>query len=80
MKNYLGLSVASSVLFFFMTNYGVWATGIMYPQTTQGLFSAYLAAVPYGISQFAGTLVYGFVIMAAYSVLVKQREVEFVRI
>lgn len=79
-KNYLGLSIASAVLFFLMTNYGTWATGILYPDTTQGLIAAYIAAIPYGLSFLAGTLVYGFAIMAAYSALTKQRELEFVRI
>lgn len=45
-------SIASSVLFFVVTNFAVWAGGF-YPATVSGLTECYVAALPF----FKGTLV-----------------------
>ncbi len=79
-KNYFGLSIISSAIFFLATNYGVWATGFIYPDTTQGLMAAYAAAIPYGLSHLAGTLIYGVAIMAAFRAIAKVNDVEFAKI
>ena len=48
-----GAALTGSVLFFVVTNFGVWMQGVVYPLTLAGLGTAYLAAVPF----FANTLV-----------------------
>ena len=40
-------AVLASLLFFLLTNLGVWATGIHYPMTGSGLIAAYAAALPF---------------------------------
>jgi hypothetical protein len=46
------LTLAGSILFFLVTNFGVWWFFNMYPKNAHGLLACYLAAIPY----FRGTL------------------------
>ena len=39
--------LAASVLFFVVTNFGVWELGTMYPHSIPGLISCYVAAIPF---------------------------------
>ena len=41
------LALSSSFLFFVITNFGVWLSSGFYPQTAQGLFACYIAALPF---------------------------------
>ena len=41
------LALSSSLLFFVVTNFGVWLGSNFYPQTVQGLFACYIAALPF---------------------------------
>ncbi|MCI0402617.1 MAG: hypothetical protein L0212_03745 [Acidobacteria bacterium] len=47
-----GAGLASSLLFFLVTNFGVWTLGSLYAKTPQGLLACYVAAIPF----FANTL------------------------
>lgn len=42
-----GATLAGSVLFFIVTNFGVWALGTLYPKTWEGLAACYVAAIPF---------------------------------
>lgn len=42
-----GACVAGSVLFFVVTNLGVWMLGSLYPKTLAGLVACYVAAIPF---------------------------------
>ncbi len=79
-KNYLVLALISSVIFFFATNFGTWATGTLYPRTTQGLIAALVAGIPYAASFLAGTVVYGVLTALAYGALIRERKTELVRL
>src|SRR5579871_3266249 len=48
----------SSLAFFVITNFGVWAGGHLYPQTLAGLEACFAAAVPFYRNQFAGDAFY----------------------
>lgn len=50
---------AASLLFFFVTNFGEWMMGSLYPKTITGLGLCYLAAIPFLGTQIFGDLVYG---------------------
>lgn len=60
---YAAYSVVSAILFFLISNFGVWMSGTMYPQTAAGLMTCYAAALPYIFSSAAAFLVYGAAIM-----------------
>ena len=42
-----GSSLLSSVLFFLVSNFGVWAVQNMYPHTFAGLIECYMMAIPF---------------------------------
>lgn len=51
-----GFSISASLLFYVITNFSVWYEGILYPQTINGLFDCYAAAIPFYRNQFLGDL------------------------
>jgi hypothetical protein len=78
-----GASLAGSVLFFVVTNFGVWAFGSSYPKTLEGLLACYIAAVPFFHNTLFGdafycTVVFGGLALAEYT-FPKVREPSLVR-
>ncbi len=63
---FLGGTFASSLVFFIVTNFGVWSMG-WYPPTPQGLAQCYVAAIPFFRNFLMGTLVYGSALFGAYA-------------
>ncbi len=59
-------SLASSVLFFVVSNLGVWAEGLWYPMTWTGLASCYAMAIPFFRFEMVGTLGFTVVFFAMY--------------
>lgn len=60
-------TVASSLLFFVITNFGVWFEMNMYPKTSSGLLACYVAAIPFLNQQLLGDLLFtGFLFTAAH--------------
>ncbi|NLL27907.1 MAG: hypothetical protein GX259_03860 [Bacteroidales bacterium] len=51
-------SLAASVLFFIISNFGVWASGMMYPKNISGLMACYIAGIPFFKNTLLGDLVY----------------------
>ena len=51
-----GAAVASSVLFFVLTNFGMWLFSGFYPLTWEGLVACYVAAIPFFQNTLAGDL------------------------
>jgi hypothetical protein len=49
-------SIAGSVLFFVVTNFGVWARDGLYPHTLAGLANCYVAALPFFQNGLVGDL------------------------
>jgi hypothetical protein len=65
-------ALASSVLFFLVTNFGVWAMGTMYPETWAGLTAAYVAAVPFFRNTVVGDLAYVAMLFGGFAYLERQ--------
>ena len=57
----VGVTLASSLLFFLVTNFGAWLSHDMYPRTLEGLASAYAAGIPFLRNTVLGDL--GFVLV-----------------
>jgi hypothetical protein len=51
-------ALTGSVLFFVITNVGVWLVGDLYPRTVEGLVACYVAAIPFFRNTLAGDLLY----------------------
>jgi len=65
----LGYSLAGSVLFFLVTNFGTWLGGTMYPQNAQGLMAAYIAGIPFFQWTVLGTLFYSALLFGGFALL-----------
>jgi hypothetical protein len=64
-----GASVAGSVLFFVVTNFGVWAMDGLYPRTMAGLADCYVAAIPFFQNALVGDLFYTAALFAGFEFL-----------
>jgi hypothetical protein len=62
-------AIASSVLFFALTNFGVWAFSGMYPATLSGLAACYVAAIPFFQNTLAGDLFYSGLLFGGFALL-----------
>ena len=62
-----GASVLASTWFFIVTNFGVWATGTMYPMSSAGLVACFTAAVPFFGATFAGDAFFTAVFFGGYA-------------
>ena len=72
-----GAAVASSVLFFAVTNFGTWLTSGMYPQTLSGLAACYAAAIPFFQNTLAGDLIFSALLFGGFALL--ERRVPMLR-
>jgi len=66
----LGASLVSSVLFYIVTNFGVWAMG-WYPPTMQGLVSCYVMGLPFLRDFTLSTLAYTALFFGAYELIAR---------
>lgn len=64
-------AVLASVLFYLITNFGVWATGWIYPKTPGGLLECYAAALPFLRLNLLGNLIYTGLLFGGFSLLEK---------
>ena len=64
-----GAAIASSVLFFMLTNFGAWALTDIYPKTLGGLIACYIAAIPFFQNTLQGDLLYTVVLFGGFALL-----------
>jgi hypothetical protein len=67
----VGSALASSVSFFLLSNFAVWACWDMYPKNFTGLMASYTAALPFFRRSLAGDLLFT-VVMFAVPVVVSK--------
>ena len=65
----VGAALASSVLFFIVTNFGTWLVSGMYPLTGGGLAACYVAAIPFFQNTAVGDLFYCAVLFGGFALL-----------
>ena len=63
-----GAAVASSVLFYVLTNFGMWLFSGFYPLTTAGLAACYVAAIPFFQNTVAGDLFYATLLFGGFRI------------
>ena len=66
-------SLGASVIFFVMSNLGVWVGGMMYPMTLEGLIACYTAAIPFFQNTLLGDLFYAVVLFLLYERYLKSQ-------
>ena len=72
-----GAAIAGSVLFFLLTNFGVWLVMDYYPKDLAGLAACYAAAIPFFQNTLAGDLFYAGLLFGGFALL--ERAVPAVR-
>src|SRR5689334_5558036 len=65
----LGAALASSVLFFVVTNFGMWLFSGFYPRSLAGLEACYVAAIPFFQNTVAGDLFYSALLFGGFALL-----------
>lgn len=58
-------AVVGAILFFVVTNFGVWAIGSYYPKTGSGLLTCFTEAIPFFWNTLAGDLFYSAILFGA---------------
>jgi hypothetical protein len=64
--------LASSILFFIVTNFAVWSAGDLYPQTWTGLVACYTAAIPYFRNSLLGDLAFAALFFGSMALVQRQ--------
>ena len=64
-----GAAISATLVFFLVTNFGVWASGMMYPKSGPGLIAAYAAGLPFLLNSLLANLLFSGVLfgVAQYS-------------
>lgn len=65
----VGGALGSSLSFFLITNFMVWAAGRIYPNTLAGLAACFTAAIPFYQNQIAGDAFYTLALFGGYALL-----------
>ena len=74
LSNTIGATLFSSLLFFLITNFGVWIEGILYPRTFEGLVNAYFYAIPFFRNTIIGDLFFTGLFFGSYEFIRKTIE------
>ncbi|HKC16585.1 MAG TPA: DUF6580 family putative transport protein [Steroidobacteraceae bacterium] len=64
-----GATLLSALVFFIITNFGVWAFDSLYPRTLPGLVACYTAAIPFIRNTLLGDVGYTAVLFGGFQVL-----------
>ncbi|GAB4375705.1 MAG: hypothetical protein Kow0075_02230 [Salibacteraceae bacterium] len=65
-------SLGASVIFFILSNFGVWLSGTLYPPTIEGLTACYTMALPFFKNTLVGDLVYSGLLFTGYAWLLSK--------
>lgn len=66
-----GTTLVSSVIFFLVTNFGVWTSGMFYEMTWSGLIQCYAMAIPFFRNTLLGDLVYTGAMFGVYELVMR---------
>lgn len=66
-KGLTGGAISGSALFFFVTNFGVWAMTPLYPHTWNGLLACYEAGIPFYRTSFTSTALFSYLFFFGYA-------------
>ena len=73
-KNVLFGALGASLIFFLLSNFGVFMSGTMYPMNAAGLIACYTAAIPFAQATLMGNLVFGALLFGGYYLLQNKNE------
>lgn len=64
-------TLGSSILFFLITNFGVWTGGVLYERTFSGLIQCFTMAIPFFRNSLIGDLFYVAIMFVAYELVAR---------
>ncbi len=64
--NIIVANITAALLFYLLTNLGVWYLGNLYPKSLDGLYLSYLAALPFLTNSILSSLFYSMVIFGGF--------------
>jgi hypothetical protein len=64
-----GGAVAAALLFYAVTNFGVWAAGVLYPADASGLLASYAAGLPFLWKTLAGNVFFTVLFFAVFQLV-----------
>lgn len=76
-QHYVVSALISSVIFFVITNFGVWLSTGFYSQDIKGLVECFTMAIPFFKNQVLGDLFYTVLLFSASSILVQSIESKY---
>jgi hypothetical protein len=80
----LASTLGGSIIFFLITNFGVWQAGFLYPRTWAGLIECFTLAIPFFRNALLGDLFYSVVLFGLYEFatryVIKTNSVEKVKL
>jgi hypothetical protein len=71
-KNVLIGALSSTVIFFVISNFGVWMSSTAYPHTFSGLMACYTAAIPFANGSLTSDLFYAAILFGSFALAQKQ--------
>jgi len=66
LKNVIGAGLSASIIFFLVSNFGVWLGSPMYPQNISGLITCYITGIPFFGNTIGGDLFYSAVLFGTF--------------
>lgn len=64
--------LAGTMLFFLLTNFGVWAFGTLYPKSFSGLVQCYVVGLPYFRNMLVGDVFYAALLFGSFAAAEKR--------
>ena len=74
--NVIKLSLVSPILFFLVTNFGVWLTSTTYSSDLSGLMTSYTMGLPFLANSLISTILFSSCFYAIYYSFTRQSELE----
>lgn len=71
-KNLFLYGIFSSLIFFIITNFGVWAFGSLYEKNLFGLINCYILAIPFFTNTVFSTIFYSYTAFFLYNINIKK--------
>ena len=75
-KNVVFFSLSGSLLFFLITNFGVWISTSMYDKTLPGLVECYTLAIPFFRNTILGDVFYSLLLFGLYQLYTSSKSSE----
>ena len=67
----IGISISSSLVFYIISNFGVWVSSSFYTKDIFGLIACYVAALPFYFGTLSGSIFYSIFLFGSYELLSK---------